>query len=133
MVSIFPKGFRSSILPHLDLFNLAFGFKDEPDLDACRLPSQPSPRRCIGIVLGNERPCCPKLIRNAAWDLLCLDVSEPAEHRMKEMLYHRLKPEERQTFWGKSVGKTIEVGISKIRHGDNGGKATLVGKIIAAK
>ena len=68
-----------------------------------------------------------------AWDLLCLDVSEPAEHRMEEMLYFRLKPEERLAFWGKSVGKTIEVGISKIRHGDNGGKATLQGKIITAK
>jgi hypothetical protein len=69
-----------------------------------------------------------------AWDLLCLDISEPAEHRMEEMLYYRLaKPEERAAFWGKSVGKTIEVGISKIRHGDNGGKATLLGKIIAAK
>ena len=30
-----------------------------------------------------------------AWDLLCLDVSDPAEHRMEEMLYYRLKPEER--------------------------------------
>ena len=68
-----------------------------------------------------------------AWDLLYLDVSEPAEHRMEEMLYYRLKPEERPALWGKAVGKTIEVGISKIRHGDNGGKATLVGKIITAK
>ena len=33
-----------------------------------------------------------------AWDLLCLDVSEPAEHRMEEMLYYRLKPEERLAF-----------------------------------
>ena len=50
-----------------------------------------------------------------AWDLLCLDVSEHVEHRMEEMLYYRLKPEERLAFWGKSVGKTIEVGISKRR------------------
>ena len=68
-----------------------------------------------------------------AFDLLCLDVSEPAEHRMEEMLYYRLKPEEKMNYWGKSVGKTLEVGISKIRHGDNGGKATLVGKIISIK
>jgi hypothetical protein len=68
-----------------------------------------------------------------AWDLLCLDISEPAEHRMEEMLYYRLKPEERQAYWGKTVGKTIEVGIAKIRHGDNGGKATLLGQIITAK
>ncbi len=68
-----------------------------------------------------------------AWDLLCLDISEPAEHRMEEMLYYRLKPEERLAYWGKCVGKIIEVGIAKIRHGDNGGKATLIGKIITAK
>ena len=57
-------------------------------------------------------------LRNTAWRKCCT---------------YRLKPEERQAFWGKSVGKTIEVGISKIRHGDNGGKATLIGKIITAK
>jgi hypothetical protein len=33
--------------------------------------------------------------------------------------------------WGKSVGTTIQVGVAKIRHGDNGGKATLLGSIIA--
>jgi hypothetical protein len=68
-----------------------------------------------------------------AWDLLCLDISEPAEHRMEEMLYYRLKPTERVTYWGKAVGKILEFGISKIRHGDNGGKATLIGTIIAVK
>jgi hypothetical protein len=31
---------------------------------------------------------------------------------------------------GKSVGTTIQVGVAKIRHGDNGGKATLLGQII---
>jgi hypothetical protein len=31
---------------------------------------------------------------------------------------------------GKSVGTTIRVGVSKIRHGDNGGKATIIGSII---
>jgi len=68
-----------------------------------------------------------------AWDLLCLDVSEPAEHRMEEMLYYRLQPEEKPLLWGKAVGKIIEVGISKIRHGDNGGKATIIGKLISSK
>jgi hypothetical protein len=68
-----------------------------------------------------------------AHDLLCLDASEPTEHRMEEFLYYRLKPDEKSLYWGKAVGKTLEVGISKIRHGDNGGKATLVGKIISIK
>ena len=38
--------------------------------------------------------------------------------------------DERSKVWGKSVGTTIQVGVSKIRHGDNGGKATLLGSII---
>jgi len=49
---------------------------------------------------------------------------------MEEMLYYRTKDEERSKVWGKSVGTTIQVGVSKIRHGDNGGKATLLGSII---
>jgi hypothetical protein len=66
-----------------------------------------------------------------AYDLLCMDMSQPAEHRMEEMLYYRTKDEERPRVWGKSVGTTIQVGVAKIRHGDNGGKATLLGSIIA--
>src|SRR6185437_6656730 len=65
-----------------------------------------------------------------SYDLLCMDNSNPPEHRMEEMLYYRTKDEERSRVWGKSVGTTIQVGVSKIRHGDNGGKATLLGIII---
>ena len=65
-----------------------------------------------------------------SYDLLCLDACNVAEHRMEEMLYYRTKDEERVKVWGKSVGTTIQVGVSKIRHGDNGGKATLLGVII---
>ena len=65
-----------------------------------------------------------------SYDLLCMDNSNPPEHRMEEMLYYRTKDDERAKVWGKSVGNTIQVGVSKIRHGDNGGKATLLGSII---
>ena len=65
-----------------------------------------------------------------SWDLLCMDNSNPAEYRMEEMLYYRTKDDERPKVWGKSVGTTIRVGVSKIRHGDNGGKATIIGSII---
>jgi hypothetical protein len=68
-----------------------------------------------------------------SYDLLCMDKSNPAEHRMEEMLYYRTKEEERPRLWGKSVGNTIQVGVSKIRHGDNGGKATLIGSVVEAK
>lgn len=65
-----------------------------------------------------------------SFDLLCMDMSNPAEHRMEEMLYYRTKDEERPKIWGKSVGTTIQVGVTKIRHGDNSGRATLIGSII---
>lgn len=65
-----------------------------------------------------------------SYDLLCMDQSNPPEHRMEEMLYYRTKEEERPRVWGKSVGTTIQVGVSKIRHGENGGKATMLGTII---
>jgi hypothetical protein len=65
-----------------------------------------------------------------SYDLLCMDNSNPPEHRMEELLYFRTKDEERHRVWGKSVGTTIQVGVSKIRHGDNGGNATLLGSII---
>jgi len=65
-----------------------------------------------------------------SYDLLCMDNSSPAEHRMEEMLYYKLKEDERPKVWGKAVGTTIQVGVAKIRHGENGGKATLLGSII---
>jgi hypothetical protein len=65
-----------------------------------------------------------------SYDLLCMDNSNPPEHRMEEMLYYKLKDDERQRVWGKSVGITIQVGVAKIRHGEFGGKATLLGSII---
>jgi hypothetical protein len=44
--------------------------------------------------------------------------------------YYKTKDDERSKVWGKSVGTTIQVGVAKIRHGENGGKATLLGSII---
>ena len=52
---------------------------------------------------------------------------------MEEMLYYKLKDDERGKVWGKSVGTTLQVGVAKIRHGENGGKATLLGSIITEK
>ena len=65
-----------------------------------------------------------------SYDLLCMDLSQPAEYRMEEMLYYRTNAEERPNLWGQSVGTTIQVGVARIRHGENGGRATLIGQII---
>jgi len=66
-----------------------------------------------------------------SYDLLCMDMSQPPECRMEEMLYYRTKDEERAKLWGKTMGTTIQVGVTKIRHGENGGKATVLGGIIS--
>ncbi|HEX7569728.1 MAG TPA: hypothetical protein VF492_04430, partial [Verrucomicrobiae bacterium] len=65
-----------------------------------------------------------------SYDLLCLDVSNPTEHRMEEMLYYRTKPEERELYFVNGTGKIIQVGVAKIRHADKSGKATIIGSII---
>jgi hypothetical protein len=78
----------------------------------------------------NVWPAKDKRPAGESWDLLCMDNSNPAEYRMEEMLYYRTKEDERPKVWGKSVGTTIQVGVSRIRHGENGGKATVIGSII---
>ena len=78
----------------------------------------------------NTWPAKDKRPAGESWDLLCMDNSNPPEHRMEEMLYYRTKEDERARVWGKSVGTNILVGVSKIRHGENGGKASLLGSII---
>lgn len=56
--------------------------------------------------------------RSVAWDVL------------EEMLFYRTKPEEREAHYVNGTGKTITVGVAKIRHADKGGKATIIGSII---
>ena len=51
-------------------------------------------------------------------------------NRMEAAAAIGVSPATLDRLWGKSVGTTIQVGVAKIRHGDNGGKATLLGSII---
>lgn len=78
----------------------------------------------------NTWPAKNGMAAGESFDLLCIDVSNPPEHRMEEMLFYRTKPEERETHYVNGTGKTITVGVAKIRHADKGGKATIIGSII---
>jgi hypothetical protein len=78
----------------------------------------------------NTWPAKNQMAAGESYDLLCLDVSNPPEHRIEEMMFYRTKPEERETFFVNGVGKIINVGVSRIRHADKGGKATIIGTII---
>jgi hypothetical protein len=78
----------------------------------------------------NTWPAKKDMPAGESFDLLCIDVSQPPEHRMEEMLFYRTKPEERETHFVNGTGKVITVGVAKIRHADKGGKATIIGTII---
>lgn len=65
------------------------------------------------------------------FSLLILDMSEPAGHRMEEMLHYKLTDEEKAKHWGKLVGQTIEVSTKRIAH-TKAGKAMLIGQIVEA-
>jgi len=78
----------------------------------------------------NAWPAKGTMSAGESYDLLCIDVSQPAEHRMEEMLYYRTKLEERELYFVGGTGKTIHVGVTKIRHAEKGGKASLIGSII---
>ena len=43
----------------------------------------------------NTWPAKNGMAAGESFDLLCIDVSNPPEHRMEEMLFYRTKPEER--------------------------------------
>jgi hypothetical protein len=78
----------------------------------------------------NTWPAKNGMAAGESFDLLCIDVSHPPEHRMEEMLFYRTKPEEREAHYVNGTGKTITVGVAKIRHADKGGKATIIGSIL---
>jgi hypothetical protein len=78
----------------------------------------------------NTWPAKNGMAAGESYDLLCIDVSNPPEHRMEEMLFYRTKPEEREAHYVNGTGKVITVGVAKIRHADKGGKATIIGSII---
>lgn len=65
-----------------------------------------------------------------SFELVCLDMSQPNQHRMEEMLFVRLSDEQRQKFWGKAAGKDIQFACKKIIHNPKTGKASLRGEII---
>jgi len=62
--------------------------------------------------------------------VLVLDMSEPAEHRLRDMYSYSLTPEEKQKHWGKLAGKTVTMAVNEIRPGVNGGKPYFRGQLI---
>jgi hypothetical protein len=62
-------------------------------------------------------------------NLVCVDMSQPADARMTESISYRLKDEEIPKYWDKAMDKIIEVNCRRIAH-SKAGKASLIGEIV---
>ena len=62
-------------------------------------------------------------------NLVCVDMSQPADARMTESISYRLKDEEIPKYWDKAMDKIIEVTCRRIAH-SKAGKASLIGEIV---
>jgi hypothetical protein len=69
---------------------------------------------------------------SSSHNLICLDMSQPADARMTESISYRLKEEEIPKYWDKAMDKTIEVVCRRIAHSKSG-KASLIGEIVEDK
>jgi hypothetical protein len=65
------------------------------------------------------------------FSLLIIDMSEPANHRMEELLHYKLTDEEKSKYWGKAAGQTLQISTKRIAH-TKAGKAMLIGTIVEA-
>jgi len=62
-------------------------------------------------------------------NLVCVDMSQPADARMTESISYRLKDEEIPKHWDKAMDKIIEVNLRRIAHSKSG-KASIIGEIV---
>jgi len=62
-------------------------------------------------------------------NLVCVDMSQPADARMTESISYRLKDEEIPKYWDKGMDKIIEVNLRRIAHSKSG-KASIIGEIV---
>ena len=67
-----------------------------------------------------------------SYNLVCVDMSHPADSRMTESISYRLKESEIPKYWDKSMDKTIEVICRRIAH-SKAGRASLIGEIVEEK
>lgn len=66
-----------------------------------------------------------------SYSLLLLDMTVPSAHRMGDMLTYRLSDAEREAWWGKTEGRTLDIAVLGIYNG-RAGKPFLKGKILSS-
>ena len=74
-------------------------------------------------------PATKERAASTSHNLVCVDMSQPADARMTGSISYRLKDEEIPKFWDKTMDKVIEVNCRRIAH-SKAGKASLIGEIV---
>src|SRR5450755_3096650 len=65
-------------------------------------------------------PATKERAASTSHNLVCVDMSQPADARMTESISYRLKDEEIPKHWDKSMDKIIEVNLRRIAHSKSG-------------
>ena len=65
-------------------------------------------------------------------NLVCVDMSQPADARMTESISYRLKEDEVPKYWDKAMDTVLTVNLRRIAHSKSG-KASLIGEIVETK
>jgi hypothetical protein len=71
----------------------------------------------------------PARAAGESFNLVCQDMSQPAEQRMTENISYKLKEDEIPLYWDKSMDKIINAVCRRIVISKSG-KASLVGEIV---
>ena len=69
---------------------------------------------------------------STSYNLVCVDMSQPADARMTESLAYRLKDEEIPKYWDKVMDKVITVNLRRVVH-SKAGKGSFIGEIVEEK
>lgn len=77
-------------------------------------------------------PASKDRVASTSHNLICVDMSQPADARMTETISYRLKDEEIPKHWDKSMDKLILVNLRRIAHSKSG-KASIIGEIVEEK
>jgi hypothetical protein len=77
-------------------------------------------------------PATKERAASTSHNLVCVDMSQPADARMTESISYRLKEEEVPKHWDKSMDKMILVNLRRIAHSKSG-KASIIGEIVDEK
>src|ERR1019366_4841284 len=94
-------------------------------------PNRKNMRVKLLVQPGDSKGGPPPRARPASTshNLVCVDMSQPADARMTESISYRLKDEEIPRHWDRSMDKVIEVNLRRIAHSKSG-KASIIGEIV---